>query len=80
MTHAARTHDVFERLQAMREEIDALMTQEHERMERLERELIAAKCTTALRLVSKCRLDHSDKAAVAAALSDAVQALKGRAA
>lgn len=79
MTHAAKTHDIFERLQQMREEIDALMRAETARLEKLERELIAAKCTTALRLVSKCRLDQGDKQAVAAALSDAVQALRGAA-
>jgi hypothetical protein len=79
MTHAAKTHDVFERLQRMREEIDHLMEGEAQRLAKAEHDLMVARLTTAAKIMRKARLDVADREAVKNVLNDAVETLRGAA-
>lgn len=72
MTHAARTHDIIDRLQRMRDDIDARIRDEEERAERLQAELgsydatlLLADALAALRVVNTRNLSEGQRQQIA---------------
>lgn len=72
MTHAARTHDIIDRLQRMRDDIDARIRDEKERAEKLQAELgrydatlLLADALAALRTVNTRNLSENQRQQIA---------------
>lgn len=72
MTHAARTHDIIDRLQRMRDDIDARIRDEEERAEKLQAELgrydatlLLADALAALRTVNTRNLSEGQRQQIA---------------
>ena len=72
MTHAARTHDIIDRLQRMRDELDARIADEearaaklHDELSRYDATLLLADALAALRTVNTRNLSEGQRQQIA---------------
>jgi hypothetical protein len=72
MTHAAKSHDVIERLERMRDDINARLAEETARSEKLidetERALLIADCISVLRTIPTRNLSEGQRLRVSGVL------------